>query len=91
MEEEHELSPSEIERRVISIVATSLEVEENEISRETKFADFALDSLDMVELQMDIEDEFEIKEEAIQRDFKTVEDVINCVSQLIPIGESCTS
>jgi len=51
---------AEIEEKVIAIVAEQLGVaEKSEISRETSFvADLGADSLDTVELVMELEDEF---------------------------------
>lgn len=51
---------SEIEAKVIDIVAEQMGVDKAEISRETSFAnDLNADSLDTVELVMEFEDEFE--------------------------------
>ncbi len=51
---------SEIEAKVIDIVAEQMGVDKSEISRETSFTnDLNADSLDTVELVMEFEDEFE--------------------------------
>ncbi|MCH7572413.1 MAG: acyl carrier protein [Planctomycetes bacterium] len=51
---------SEIEAKVIDIVAEQMGVDKAEITRETSFAnDLNADSLDTVELVMEFEDEFE--------------------------------
>jgi len=51
---------SEIEAKVISIVAEQMGVDKAEISRDTSFVnDLNADSLDTVELVMEFEDEFE--------------------------------
>ncbi len=51
---------SEIEAKVIDIVAEQMGVDKTEITRETSFAnDLNADSLDTVELVMEFEDEFE--------------------------------
>ncbi len=50
----------EIEDKVIAIVSDQMGVEKAEISRETSFVnDLNADSLDTVELVMELEDEFE--------------------------------
>ncbi|MEM0915588.1 MAG: acyl carrier protein [Planctomycetota bacterium] len=50
----------EIEERVIAIVAEQMGVDKAEINRETNFVnDLNADSLDVVELVMEFEDEFE--------------------------------
>ena len=51
----------EIEDKVIAIVSDQMGVEKAEISRETSFVnDLNADSLDTVELVMELEDEFEM-------------------------------
>ena len=51
---------SEIEEKVISIVAEQMGVDKGEINRDTNFVnDLNADSLDTVELVMEFEDEFE--------------------------------
>ncbi len=50
-----------IEERVIDIVADQLGVEKDKITRDTHFVnDLGADSLDTVELVMELEEEFEI-------------------------------
>ncbi len=52
---------AEIEEKVIAIVSEQLSVDKAEISRETSFvADLGADSLDTVELVMELEDEFDM-------------------------------
>ncbi len=54
------MTESEIESKVIDIVAEQMGVDKSEISRETSFTtDLNADSLDIVELVMEFEDEFE--------------------------------
>lgn len=51
----------EIEDKVIAIVSDQMGVDKAEISRETSFVnDLNADSLDTVELVMELEDEFEM-------------------------------
>jgi len=51
---------SEIEAKVISIVAEQMGVDKSQITRNTSFVnDLNADSLDTVELVMELEDEFE--------------------------------
>ncbi len=50
-----------VEERVINIVAEQLGVEKEKINRESNFVnDLGADSLDTVELVMELEEEFEI-------------------------------
>jgi len=54
------VTESEIEAKVIDIVAEQMHAEKEKISRETSFVeDLNADSLDTVELVMEFEDEFE--------------------------------
>ena len=54
------MNEQEIEAKVIDIVAEQMGVDKSEITRETNFqTDLHADSLDIVELVMEFEDEFE--------------------------------
>ena len=54
------MDETEIQEKVISIVAEQMGVDKAEISRDTNFVnDLNADSLDTVELAMEFEDEFE--------------------------------
>lgn len=54
------MTESEVETKVIEIVAEQMGVDKAEITRDTSFAnDLNADSLDTVELVMEFEDEFE--------------------------------
>jgi len=59
-EEAKVVAEKEVEEKVISIVSEQLGVDKAEISRETSFVnDLNADSLDTVELIMELEDAFE--------------------------------
>ena len=47
--------------RVIKVLAEHLEMDESEITEETTFEDLGVDSLDSVEIMMEMEDEFGIE------------------------------
>lgn len=52
---------AEIEEKVIQIVSEQMSVDKNELSRDTSFVnDLNADSLDTVELVMELEDEFDL-------------------------------
>ena len=54
------MTESEVESKVIDIVAEQMGVDKAEITRDTSFAnDLNADSLDTVELVMEFEDEFD--------------------------------
>ncbi len=60
-EESKVASQEEVQEKVISIVSEQLGVDKAEISRETSFVnDLNADSLDTVELIMELEDAFEM-------------------------------
>jgi acyl carrier protein len=74
-------SPAEIEEKVIKIVSEQLSVPKNEISRNTSFVnDLNADSLDTVELVMELEDEFNltIPDEEAEK-LKTVGEAIDYI------------
>ncbi len=76
------MSATNIEAKVKSIIADQLGVGEDEIKPESSFIeDLGADSLDIVELVMAMEEEFEVEipdEEA--ENIKTVGDAINYIN-----------
>jgi acyl carrier protein len=76
------MSTSSIETKIKSIIADQLGVGEDEIKPESQFIeDLGADSLDIVELVMAMEEEFEVEipdEEA--ENIKTVGDAINYIN-----------
>ena len=76
------MATSAIEAKVKSIIADQLGVGEDEIKPESSFIeDLGADSLDIVELVMAMEEEFEVEipdEEA--ENIKTVSDAINYIN-----------
>jgi acyl carrier protein len=52
---------SDLERRLIRVIAHQLRVEEDSISRDSSFAELGADSLASVEIVMALEDEFDIR------------------------------
>lgn len=63
--------------KVKTIICDYFELDEDEVNPETTFAEIGADSLDMVDLAMDIEDVFnvEVTEEALEK-FVSIDDVI---------------
>lgn len=56
------IDPKEVTERIVSVVKNFDQVDPNKVNPETKFADdLGLDSLDIVEVVMAIEDEFAIE------------------------------
>lgn len=66
--------------KVKTIICDYFELDEDEVNPETTFAEIGADSLDMVDLAMDIEDVFnvEVTEEALEK-FVSVDDVIKFI------------
>ena len=82
------VTETEIEAKVIEIVAEQMGVEQGEISRETSFTnDLNADSLDTVELVMEFEDEFEtsIPDENAEK-IQTVGEAIDFIKQNLNKG-----
>jgi len=70
-----------VERRVIEIIVEQLGVSEEEVTMEASFIDdLGADSLDLVELIMAMEEEFdiEIADEEAEK-LRTVQDVLNYI------------
>ncbi len=64
-----------IKEKVIEAIADFTSKDASEISGETKFADLGIDSLDVAELAMNLEDEFEI-ELKVDASISTVNDLV---------------
>ena len=80
---------SDIEEKVINIVAEQLGVDKSEINKETSFVnDLNADSLDTVELVMEFEDEFDmsIPDENAEK-IQTVGQAIDYIEQHAGKGE----
>lgn len=71
-----------VEERVIRIVAAQLGASQDEVSRNSQFVnDLGADSLDMVELVMELEEEFEIKiHDSVAEAIETVGQAIDYIS-----------
>jgi acyl carrier protein len=77
------VTPQEIESKVIEIVANQMGTDKAQINRNTSFVeDLNADSLDTVELVMELEDEFEtnIPDEQAEK-IKTVGQAIDFIVQ----------
>ncbi len=77
------MTPQEIESKVIEIVANQMGTDKAQINRNTSFVeDLNADSLDTVELVMELEDEFEtnIPDEQAEK-IKTVGQAIDFIVQ----------
>lgn len=66
--------------KIAQMIADKIACDVSEIKMETKFEDLSIDSLDITEVAMDIEDEFEIEFEA-DPSMKTVADLVTAVEK----------
>jgi len=75
----------EIEKRVVEMIAQQLGVNREEIRRETNFlTDLNADSLDIVEIIMELEEEFQIKiPDAEQEKIQTVGQAVELIEKLL--------
>lgn len=63
--------------KIRAIICEGFDIDEAEVELETHLEDLNFDSLDMVEIVMDIEDEFnvEVPDEAVEK-FLTIGDIV---------------
>ncbi len=52
--------------KIKALIAEHLDIDESEITLETTFEDLGIDSLDTVELMMEVEDAFEVEVKAAE-------------------------
>ncbi|MEE1002355.1 MAG: phosphopantetheine-binding protein [Acutalibacteraceae bacterium] len=68
-----------VEEKVIELLKEKVDAED--ITRDTKFADLGIDSLDVAELVMNIEDEFDIEME-MDQSLTTVGAVVDKINEI---------
>lgn len=81
------MSADSIESKVIQIIAEQLSLREDEIKAGSRFVDdLGADSLDIVELIMEMEEEFdiEIPDEEVEK-MMSVQDVVGYISQHVSV------
>ena len=81
------VSGEDIESKVIQIVSEQMSVDKSEITRQTSFVnDLNADSLDTVELVMELEDEFDmtIPDEEAEK-LKTVGEAIDYINKQLSV------
>lgn len=61
--------------KIKEIIAEKIDIDPATITEESSFEDMEVDSLDMVEIVMDIEEEFDISID-VEDDIKTVGDLV---------------
>lgn len=78
------MTAEEIFDKVQAIIAEQFEIEAEKITMDTAFEDdLEADSLDLVDLAVSLEDEFEISEteEGVLEKIKTVGDIVNYIAK----------
>ena len=78
-----------IQERVFNVVSEQMCIEKEKIALETRFVeDLSADSLDVVELVMDLEEEFDVNvPDHISEKLKTVGQVVQYISSLPRVAE----
>ncbi len=80
---------SEISKKVVSIVVEQLDVTQDQVKDATRFVDdLGADSLDLAELVMEFEDEFDLNIPEDEEGIQTVGDAVNYIEDLIKKKES---
>ena len=67
-------------KKIQDIISKYLGIDEDSITEESSFKDMEVDSLDMVEIVMEIEDTFDIVIEETE-EIKTVGDIIKLIQE----------
>lgn len=69
--------------KIRAIICTEFNIDEEDIELDTHLVDLNFDSLDMVDIVMDIEDEFgvEVSDEALEK-FVTIGDIVSFLENL---------
>lgn len=71
-------------KKIREIIADKLGIAEDEITMDTSFEDIGADSLDIVEVIMAIEEEYDVQvSDSEAENAKTVGDVVKYISQLV--------
>ena len=72
--------------RIKEIIADRLEIDPDQITLESSFEDLDVDSLDLVEIMMAIEEEYDIIFDDTE-DFKTVADIVDYTENRTKISD----
>ena len=79
----------EIAKKVVGIVVEQLDVTEDQVKEDTRFVDdLGADSLDIAELVMEFEDQFDVNIPEDEEGIQTVGDAVNFIEQLIKKKEA---
>ena len=74
------MDPKQIEQKVIDVVVEQLDVSRDQVALETRFVDdLGADSLDLAELVMEFEDEFDLDIPENEEAIRTVGDAVKYI------------
>lgn len=84
------MDPKQIQQKVIDVVVEQLDVSRDQVALETRFVDdLGADSLDIAELTMEFEDEFDLDIPEDEEAIRTVGDAVKYIqAQLAKKEES---
>lgn len=63
---------------IVGIISDKMDIDPGDIALDSTFESLSIDSLDMVEIVMDLENEFDIEMEETE-DLRTVQDLVNYI------------
>jgi acyl carrier protein len=66
--------------KICEIIADKMDIDASDIAMDSSFESLKIDSLDMVEIVMDIEEEFDVSIEEAEN-LKTVADLVNFIEE----------
>lgn len=69
-----------IYEKIVEIISDKMDIDASEITKEASFESLKIDSLDMVEIVMDLEEEFDVSIEEAEN-LKTVADLVEFIEQ----------
>jgi len=80
--------PTDLTQQVIQVIATHLHADASKITRETRLEDFGADSLQLVEIIMELEEKFDIEIEMnageLWESLRDVGSIVDRISKLAP-------
>lgn len=81
---DQKLTPEQIQEKVIAIFSETLTMDAAKITPESNWEDLGMDSLDRIEVTMNLEERFEIEinDDEVEK-FKSVKDIINYITEKI--------
>ena len=76
------MDPKQIEQKVVDVVVEQLDVSRDQVTMATKFVDdLGADSLDIAELTMEFEDEFDLDIPESEEAIRTVGDAVKYIQE----------